>query len=328
MSRLFPKTVCKGLMCAVLAFVSLAPATGDAAERTVREIAFPARDGRELRAVMSVPAGKGPFPVLVTVHGGQGDRPLELLRQLAAPDSASPTVQMLNGSDWIIFAPGYRNDWFGAEETDIVDAIRYAAALPMVDASRVGVLGGSNGGRLTLRAAVLEPKLMKCVAAGSPFLASMRLFFDGDTSAPPWSDTPAAAQRWMAMTRGLLQNAVTRAASRSGVNRDTLFARHSAQENAAAIEARVLLLTSNSDEQVPHVMLQGLIDAFSQAGRAADVFTVERSLHGFYWGRDGEFGARAGRGPKTPEQLDEEQQVRRTIQKFFGDCLKRDGLPP
>jgi dipeptidyl aminopeptidase/acylaminoacyl peptidase len=322
MRRYFSKKMRRVLACAVIAGASLAPAGGDAAERTLREIGFAARDGRELRAVISMPPGKGPFPVVVTVHGGQGDRPLELLRQMAVPDSSSPTVQMLNRSGAIIFAPGYRNDWFGAEETDLVDAIRYAASLPEADAARVGVLGGSNGGRLALRAAVLEPQLMKCVAAGSPFLANMQLFFDGDTGVPPWSDSPAAAQRWMGTTRGLLQNAVSRAARRDGVDRATLFARHSAEDNAAAIVARVLLLTSKADEQVPHVMLQGLIDAFARTGRPPEILTVERSLHGFYWGRDGDFGARAGRGPKTGEQLAEEERVRLAIQRFFGDCLQ------
>ena len=296
-------------------------ATGDAAGREVREITVTARDGRPLRAVVSIPSGKGPFPLLVTVHGGLGDRPIELMRQLAAPDSDSPTVQMLNRNEWIIFAPGYRNDWFGAEETDLIDAIRHASRLPQADAGRVGVLGGSNGGRLALRAAVLEPELMRCVAAGSPFLANLRLFFDDDIAASPWSETPPGAQRWMGNTRRLLQNAVERAATRAGIDRQTLFDRHSAESNAAAIRASVLLLTSKADEQVPHIMLQGLIDALARTGRPAEVLTVEQSLHGFYWGRDGEFGARAGRGPKTDVQLQEEARGREVMQRFFDRCF-------
>lgn len=307
------------MLAAALAALLSGVALGDG--RDVREVSFTARDGRALRAVVSVPAGKGPFPVLVTVHGGMGDRPVELLKQMASPQSDSPTIRMLNERKWIIFAPGYRNDWFGAEETDLVDSIRYVAGLPQADPRRVGVLGGSNGGRLTLRAAVLEPKLMKCVAAGSPFLANMQLFFDADRNAPPWSATPEGAQRWMGMTRDRLQNAVTRAMAREGVDRGTLFARHSAQSNAASIEARVLLLTSKADEQVPHLMLAGLIEAFTAAGKPVELLTVERSLHGFYWGRDGDFGARAGRGPKTAEQLREEELVRDSIRHFFGACF-------
>ena len=288
--------------------------------REVTEITFPARDGRMLKAVVSVPTGKGPFPVLVTVHGGQGDRGFEVLRNVADPASDSPVVQMFNRNPWIVFAPGYRNDWFGAEETDLVDAIRHASRLPGADPSRVAVYGGSNGGRLTLRAATLEPKLMKCVGAGSPFMAHPPYLF-GDVAQPPWSLTSPAAQAWMGRTRELLRPAVTRAAARSGKSEAKLLEDHSAQVNAALIRTRVLLLTSRADEQVPHVMLEGLIAALARAGNPAEVLTVDKSLHGFYWGREGEFGARAGRGNKTPEQLREEERTREVVQSFLGRCL-------
>jgi|LakMenEpi03Aug12_release.lakeMendotaPanAssembly.Ray.scaffolds.fasta_scaffold385922_1 dipeptidyl aminopeptidase/acylaminoacyl peptidase len=291
-----------------------------ALERTVTEITLPARDGRSLKAVLSMPSGPGPFPVLVTVHGGQGDRSFEVLRNVADPDSDSPTVRMLNRNHWIIMAPGYRNDWFGAEETDLVDAIRYAAALPKADPRRVGVLGGSNGGRLTLRAAIIDPDLMRCIGAGSPFLTHPPAFF-GDKSAPPWSLISPAAETWMGATRDRLQNAVRMAAVRAGSSLEALLADHSSQLHADRIKASVLLLTSDADEQVPAVMVQGLVDALNRAGNPAIQVHVEKSLHGFYWSREGEFGAREGRGARTDVQLQEEERSRIATEAFFRRCF-------
>jgi fermentation-respiration switch protein FrsA (DUF1100 family) len=125
----------------------------------------------------------------------------------------------------------------------------------------------------------------------------------------------------MGRTRELLRPAVTRAAARSGKSEAKLLEDHSAQVNAALIRTRVLLLTSRADEQVPHVMLEGLIAALARAGNPAEVLTVDKSLHGFYWGREGEFGARAGRGNKTPEQSREEERTREVVQAFLGRCL-------
>jgi hypothetical protein len=68
-------------------------------------------------------------------------------------------------------------------------------------------------------------------------------------------------------------------------------------------------------------MLEGLIAALARAGNPAEVLTVDKSLHGFYWGREGEFGARAGRGNKTPEQSREEERTREVVQAFLGRCL-------
>jgi len=51
------------------------------------------------------------------------------------------------------------------------------------------------------------------------------------------------------------------------------------------------------------------------------ILIVEDSLHGFYWGRDGEFGARAGRGPRTPRQQAEEDAVREAMKQFLTGCL-------
>jgi len=291
-------------------------------ERRVEEISIRMRDGRELSAVVSSPSTPGRHPVLVSVHGGLGDRPIEVMRGAAAPDSDSPTVQMFNRQDWVILAPDFRNAWFGAEETDIVDAISFASQLPDVDPEKVAVFGGSNGGRLSLRASIIAPQSMGCVVAGSPFLTNPVVFFQGDLSQPPWSTTSSRAQSWMSATRDRLRPIVIRGDRKTSSTGQEFLEAHSVEENAERIEARVLLLTSRADEQVPHDFVQGLIDRLRAAGNPAEVLTLEHSLHGFYWGREGDFGARAGRGERTPAQLEEEARTRQNVLSFLNECFE------
>jgi epothilone polyketide synthase D len=110
-------------------------------------------DGRKIPAVLSMPRGAGPFPVVVTIHGGEGDREISFLRTLAISNDATPTVVTLNAQPWAVLAIDFRSGLFGLEEEDVVAGIRFAKTLPRVDAARVGVLGGSRGGHLALRAA-------------------------------------------------------------------------------------------------------------------------------------------------------------------------------
>lgn len=97
---------------------------------------------------------------------------------------------------------------------------------------------------------------------------------------------------------------------------------HSSQAAADKIRARVLLLTSRADEQVPDIMVQGLIDGLARAGHPATVFAVDKSLHGFYWQREGEFGAREGRGTKTDIQRQEEERALAATLGFFTTCFE------
>ncbi len=61
---------------------------------------YPSIDGRKIPAVLSMPRGAGPFPVVVTIHGGEGDREINYLRTLAVANDATPTVVTLNALPW------------------------------------------------------------------------------------------------------------------------------------------------------------------------------------------------------------------------------------
>jgi cephalosporin-C deacetylase len=54
---------------------------------------------------------------------------------------------------------------------DVWRAAAVLAELPEVDPQRVGVMGGSQGGALSVVAAALRPEIIRCAVVGAPFLA-------------------------------------------------------------------------------------------------------------------------------------------------------------
>lgn len=64
---------------------------------------------------------------------------------------------------------GYRGFYM-----DIVRGIDVLRALPGVDGGRFGVFGSSQGGGLGIVAAALRPDVVRCVAAGCPYLCGIR----------------------------------------------------------------------------------------------------------------------------------------------------------
>lgn len=284
-------------------------------ERDYSVLDYPSIDGRRIPAVLSMPRGAGPFPAVVTIHGGEGDREINYLRTLAVPNDATPTVTTLNTQPWAILSIDYRSGLFDLEEEDVVAGIRFAKTLARVDPARIGVLGGSHGGNLALRAAEKMGREFRCVAVGSPWMTDPFVYMLGRADEPPLSLISASSRQIiMANGRQLFNGLLRRTGSDAEARR--LMLEFSVEANADKIVVPSLFLTSLGDEQAPHLLIKPTFDKLRASGRDVTVFTVTQSRHGFYWGRD-EGGAREGLGPKTAVELAEEQATRDQIVAFF-----------
>ncbi len=117
-------------------------------------------DGRQISGVMYVPAGSGPFPVILMAHGyipiGEYSTGMDSKRE-------SP---FLASNGYVAIHPDFRNyatsddDPEAAADTSTIgwteDALNLLAAvqnsdLPYLDASRIGLWGHSNGGQVGLQ---------------------------------------------------------------------------------------------------------------------------------------------------------------------------------
>ena len=314
----------KALIGIVLATIVSASVANAGPERTVTEFTIPSSDQTPLKAVLSLPSGPGPFPTVITVHGGRGGRDFAFIRTLATPEglSPSPTVEMLDRSNWAILSIGYRDGAIlGDEEEDVIAALRYVKQNPSLDRSRIALLGGSHGGNLVLRTAIRTGDEAACVVAGAPWMTNPDLYLRGDFARPPLSDMRPASVQFMSSTRNALLAGLT-ARGLAGAKLDEVIREKSIERNAADIRIPALFLISEGDIQVPARLVEPTIAAMRAAGRKVEILKVKESGHGYYWGRPGD-GLRIEAGPKTPEQLAEEEQGRAVIQTFLSKCLSR-----
>jgi dipeptidyl aminopeptidase/acylaminoacyl peptidase len=137
--------------------------SGDLVDAQV--VRFKARDGMTIPNVLwkphqATPAGKA--PALVLVHGGPGGQALPGYNAL---------VQFLVNHGYVVLdinnrgSSGYGKTFVAADDKkhgreplwDCVDARKFLSTLPYVDASRIGIMGGSYGGYMVLAALAFQP---------------------------------------------------------------------------------------------------------------------------------------------------------------------------
>lgn len=162
-------------------------------------VRYPSFD-RDIPAWLYRPEGDGPFPVVLSIHGGpeSQERPtyayLGLYQYLLSRGIAvlAPNIRGSSGYGTAYQQLIYR-DWGGDELKDIQAAAEYLRAEPWADSERLAVFGGSFGGFATLSALTRLPEywaagvdlvgpsnLITFVGSVPPFWRSMTKSWVGD----------------------------------------------------------------------------------------------------------------------------------------------------
>jgi dipeptidyl aminopeptidase/acylaminoacyl peptidase len=117
---------------------------------------YPTFDGRQIPCFYFRPRGEGPFPVVLSIHGGPEAqaRPwfYALLQYLAVEEHVAVLMPNVRGSD------GYGRSYLALDDgrrredsvRDIGALLDWLGTQPELDASRVAVYGGSYGGYMVL----------------------------------------------------------------------------------------------------------------------------------------------------------------------------------
>ena len=153
-------------------------------------IRFPTHDGRDIPAFLYRPHGDGPFPVVLSIHGGPEaqERPMYMyggFYQYLLAQGIGVIAPNVRGSTGYgsTYQKLIHHDWGGDELRDFEHAVKHLHSLGWVDPDRIAVFGGSFGGFATLSCVSRLPKLW---AAGVSIVGPSNLVTFVKAVPPTW----------------------------------------------------------------------------------------------------------------------------------------------
>jgi dipeptidyl aminopeptidase/acylaminoacyl peptidase len=138
----------------------------------VREFTYKARDGYEIPAFVTLPAGAGDkqLPMVVLPHGGPESRDVrsfDWLAQFLASRGYAVLQPQFRGSTGYGEAhrkAGYRQ-WGRLMQDDVTDGVKALIEQGIADPKRVCIVGASYGGYAALAGAAFTPELYACAVS-------------------------------------------------------------------------------------------------------------------------------------------------------------------
>lgn len=240
----------------------------------VQTIRYKARDGMEIPAYLTLPAGKEAkgLPLVAWIHGGPWAR-----------DSYGwdPEVQFLASRGYAVLQPNYRgSEGFGQKhlkagfkqlgqtmQDDITDGIKSLIDQGIVDKDRVCIGGHSYGGYATMMGLIREPQMFRCGING---MGVTDLFWWIDLGYTDFNlIDPDAAEAYLKVAIG-------------DPSRDrAMMEASSPRMNAAKVQAPVLFLHGGSDRRVPIKHAEAMRDALKAANKPYEWLVFPEEGHGF-----------------------------------------------
>ena len=225
---------------------------------------YPAHDGTPIPALLYRPAGAGPHPVVLSIHGGpeQQERPWydALYRCLLASGIAvfAPNARGSTGYGQAWQKRIYR-DWGGIDLEDFAAAADYLRSLEWADGQRLAVMGKSYGGFAALSCLSRLPGLW---AAGVSCYGPANLETLARSMPPDWA----------AMVLEMFGDVNTDAED---------MRRRSPVTYADQITAPLLVIQGANDPRVPKHESDQIVDRVRRNGVEAEYVVFDDEGHGF-----------------------------------------------
>ena len=272
--------------------------------------------GVKIAGYVRKPAGPGPFPLVIILHGaGPVAKPVaaganEVRAEKMAAEAAragnvmgratSPPIPEFLAQGWAVYSVDYRpNPRYAIDPLEFDDtmiAIAKARAFPFVDPRRMAIFGGSHGGhvagrmisRTNFACAVL------CAPAGLDLIELAHLAKKG---------TPLGGN----------QRLIREMERRAGVPMGEIekspgtYQYSSLLTEASKVRCPVLLVSGKDDNNAPLAVMDMYVEKLRGVGKAAETYHPDHGPHGFY----------VGLPQRIPETAESTRRVVAFIKKHF-----------
>jgi dipeptidyl aminopeptidase/acylaminoacyl peptidase len=254
-------------------------------------------DGAYVAAYLRIPEGPGPHPAIMFIHGGVGGQG----KMKKASEGYVQNHMFAEG--FAVFQVDYRWAHFGDEELeDMVACYRYLRSRPEIDPARVGVIGGSHGGYLTMMLATRETPAAVVAFAGLNDIVGVfykqaaelaptvegdfdwreRRFHHGKTIREESELIESGELNPRAkLSKGAVRDVTEDMASRWGTDVE-LYKRYDPKYQYSLIRSPLLYLVGSEDRW--RTGGKEIIENLKKLGRTAEYSEHPEMGHGFYWG--------------------------------------------
>jgi endo-1,4-beta-xylanase len=267
-----------------------------------RETEFEGAGGIMIPAYVRKPAGPGPFPAVMLLHGGGASQAatVGLGRSLKAP-----TADFLKAG-WAVYSIDYRPKprfmLDPVEIDDCVAAFQTLRKLPFVDPNRIGLLGGSHGANLGSRLAsrVDVCSVILCAPAALDLI-----------------EVKKAVGRSEPVV-GILKKLIAEMEKRHGAAAEEIekepakYDYRSALTETAQVRCPILIINGRNDDNSPTSVIDAYVQRLRTAGKPVETYLPDNGPHGFYFGR-----------PAIPEYAESTRRAVAFLQQRFAEEPKK-----
>ncbi|MBC7918276.1 MAG: S9 family peptidase [Rhodoferax sp.] len=234
-------------------------------------IHYPARDGLQIPAYLTLPEGVAPkaLPLVAYIHGGPHSRDQfgfdPLAQMLASRGYAvfQPQFRMSTGFGWKHHTAGWKQ-WGLAMQDDVTDGVESLIKQGIVDRKRVCIIGASYGGYATMYGLVKNPDLYQC-GINWVGVTDVKMLFTVS-----WSDM-----------RGPYMENMGKLMHGDPKKDDDYFQKVSAIDHAGRIKAPVLMAYGSEDIRVPLIHGEKMRDKLLKQGNTVEWIVMTGEGHGW-----------------------------------------------
>jgi dipeptidyl aminopeptidase/acylaminoacyl peptidase len=223
----------------------------------VQFVTYRARDGLEIPAYLTMPAGREPkgLPLVLLPHGGPHVRDTWTFDYWA---------QFLANRGYVVLQPNFRGSagygteflakgfgqWGTGMQDHLTDGVQWLVSQGTVDPERICIMGGSYGGYAALMGAIRTPEVFRCAISWAGVTDLNAMMRHDRTQL-----LPSRYRKWRERVRGAAE-----------VDLKTV----SPVRRAAEVGVPILLMHGTDDENVPYRQAEDFVKAMKKAGKAIE----------------------------------------------------------